>query len=96
MTRRAMGLADNARCVIGCRLTQATRVHDALDDAAGKLCQALRRGAPPTPAAAVQAGAAGVAAVAAGCPCCLGRRVPRWEAAAVTWVMSRLTWEVVT
>jgi hypothetical protein len=43
---RDQGLADTARHVIGCRLTQETRVQRALDDMAGTICQAL----PATPA----------------------------------------------
>jgi len=44
MTWQAMGLADVADRVIGRRLTQETRVQHALDDVAGNIYQALRRG----------------------------------------------------
>jgi len=39
-----MGLADIARCGIGCHLTHGTRIHNALDDAAGTICSALYLG----------------------------------------------------
>jgi hypothetical protein len=41
VTRRALGLADIARHVIGCHVTRETRVQGALDDMASNLCQAL-------------------------------------------------------
>ena len=49
MTWRAMGQADTARHVVGCRSTQDTRVQHALDDVAGNICQALPAVFLPTP-----------------------------------------------
>jgi hypothetical protein len=38
------GLADIARHVIGCHLTQETRIQNVLDDVASETCQALGNG----------------------------------------------------
>jgi hypothetical protein len=43
-TRRATGLAIIPRHIIRCHSTQDTRVHNALDDVASNICQALIRG----------------------------------------------------
>jgi len=40
----AKGPADNARHVIGCHLTQETRVSAVEDDVAGITCQAMHHG----------------------------------------------------
>ena len=44
MKWRAMGLADTARHVIGCHLTQETRFEMCVDDVADNTCQALLHG----------------------------------------------------
>ena len=42
LTWQALYVTDNARHVIGCQLSQETRVHNVDDDVAGIICQALK------------------------------------------------------